>query len=213
MKINKELFFPTPVYFIDLEDSESLNLFLKNRIYSWRDQDSQGVVRSNAKRAGAWHSATTMNQRAEYELFWRQIDGHMNSIFADQQYSHEYLAHCHNMWANINPQGGYNRSHTHPGSLWSGVYYVQTPPDCGRILFQDPRVQAHTMMSQKDENAESGVEQWQEVYHQAIAGRLIIFPSWLRHEVEANLSPIDGPMGDRISISFNYGQILGSSTP
>ena len=53
MKINKELFFPTPVYFIDLEDSDSLNLFLKTRIYSWRDEDQQGVVRSNAKRVGA----------------------------------------------------------------------------------------------------------------------------------------------------------------
>jgi uncharacterized protein (TIGR02466 family) len=29
------------------------------------------------------------------------------------------------MWANINPPGGYNRAHTHPNSLWSGVYYVK----------------------------------------------------------------------------------------
>jgi uncharacterized protein (TIGR02466 family) len=43
------------------------------------------------------------------------------------------------MWANINPPGGYNRPHMHPNSLWSGVYYIKTPKNCGHLKLEDPR--------------------------------------------------------------------------
>ena len=55
-------------------------------------------------------------------------------------------------------------------------------------------------------NVTLGAEHWKEVHHTAIAGRLILFPSWLRHEVEPNLSTLGSPQSDRISISFNYAQ-------
>ena len=206
MQINKELFFPTPIYFVDFDDAAELNQYLKTRIYSWRDQDQTGIVRSNVRQVGSWHSATTMNQRPEYDLFVARVNQHLGAVYQDQLYSEQQTAACLNMWANINPQHGYNRSHTHPGSLWSGVYYVQTPPDCGRIIFQDPRAQAHMLLANKNDKAEPGAEHWSEVFHQAIAGRLVLFPSWLRHEVEPNLSNLGSPAGDRISISFNYGQ-------
>ena len=210
MELRKELFFPTPIYFIDLDDADALNLFLLNRIYAWRDQDSAGIVRSNVRQAGSWHSATTMGQLAEYQIFVNKVSAQIDAAYADQLYSDQHQAHCLNMWANINPRNGYNRSHTHPGSLWSGVYYVQTPPDCGRIIFQDPRAQAHMLLPESNRQADTGPEQWSEVYHQAIAGRLILFPSWLRHEVEPNMSSLSSPEGNRISISFNYGQRLRS---
>ena len=50
------------------------------------------------------------------------------------------------MWANINMRYSHNRNHVHPGALWSGVYYIQTPKDSGRIWFTDPRGEAHTMV-------------------------------------------------------------------
>ncbi|MEM7358242.1 MAG: TIGR02466 family protein [Pseudomonadota bacterium] len=208
MKLIKELFFPTPVYYIDLEGADALNQYLKNRIYSWRDSDQPGIVRSNVKQVGSWHSETTMNQRAEYDLFRDKVTEQINAVFKDQLYSENHEACCLNMWANVNPQHGYNRSHIHPGSLWSGAYYVNTPIHCGRIVFQDPRPESQMLLIEKQKNATTTAEQWSEVYHQAIAGRLVLFPSWLRHEVEPNITPIPSPEGDRISISFNYGQRL-----
>jgi len=202
--LKKELFFPTPIYFKDLDDSQSLNQFLKTRIYAWRDQDKAGIVRSNARDIGAWHSPTTMNVREEFQLFVTQVDTCVNELYADQMYSREYQSSCLNMWANINQKSGYNRSHIHPGSLWSGVYYVQTPKDCGRIIFQEPRPQAQILQPAQRKDAEQAAEHWSEVFHEAIAGRLILFPSWLRHEVEPNMSSLAGPTGDRISVSFNY---------
>lgn len=206
MPLTKELFFPTPIYFADLEGSQALNLFLKTRIYAWRDQDDSGILRSNVEQLGSWHSSTTMNTREEYQLFVAQVDEHMNALYKAQAYNESYKASCINMWANINPKNGYNRSHTHPGSLWSGVYYLQTPPNCGRILFQDPRAQAHILPPSLSKNAGESPEQWSEVFYEAVAGRLILFPSWLRHEVEPNVSDLPSPEGDRVSISFNYSQ-------
>ncbi|RBP49795.1 TIGR02466 family protein [Arenicella xantha] len=209
MDLNKELFFPTPIYFFDLANSDALNEFLKVRIYSWRDREQAGIERSNVKRVGAWHSPTTMDVLPEFALFKNQIDTFVGMVFDDQRFDPKRPPRCQNMWANMSPQGGYNRSHTHPGSLWSGVYYVQSPPDCGRIIFQDPRPQAHTMSVATDLDASAGFEQWPEVFHQAVAGRVILFPSWLRHEVEANLCRLSGRASDRISISFNYTQSDG----
>ncbi|MEO0368375.1 MAG: TIGR02466 family protein, partial [Pseudomonadota bacterium] len=180
--------------------------FLKVRIDSWRDRDQMGIVRSNVKQAGSWHSPTTMNQLPEFELFYRRVVDHVEQVYNDQRYDPQYQPLCHNMWANINPVGGYNRGHTHPGSLWSGVYYVQTPKNCGRIYFNDPRSQAHVILPAKDKGEQSS-EHWPEVFYEAIAGRLILFPSWLRHEVEPNMTNLKGDSADRISISFNFGQV------
>lgn len=208
MKLVKELFFPTPIYFVDFDNAGALNTFLKTRIYAWRDREPNGIVRSNVKQVGAWHSPATLHSLAEFTLFRHQITAQLNRVFADQLYSERHQAQCLNMWANINPNTGYNRSHTHPGSLWSGVYYVQTPPHCGRIIFQEPRPQAQVMPVEMNTEKQLSAEQWQEVFHEARAGRLILFPSWLRHEVEPNVTPLRGIEGDRISISFNYGQCL-----
>ena len=206
MNLNKEFFFPTITYFADLEDAAALNQYLKTRIYAWRDLDQDGITRSNTKRAGAWHSHTTMNVLPEYKLFVDQVNAVMAKVFEDQLYSDQYFASCHNMWANVSPKGGYNRSHVHPGSLWSGVYYVQTPEHSGRIIFQDPRPQVSMVSAVYQDKTKAGPQQWQEINYEPIAGRMILFPSWLRHEVESNLNELGGDDADRISISFNYGQ-------
>ena len=49
-------------------------------------------------------------------------------------------------WANINPRGGLNTRHTHPNNFLSGTYYVQVPPEANRIIFDDPRPQAMTVL-------------------------------------------------------------------
>jgi uncharacterized protein (TIGR02466 family) len=206
--MTKELFFPTPVYYFDVTDSAALNLFLKNRIYSWRDLDQSGIERSNVKKVGSWHSATDMAKRPEYQAFVSVLQQHLDEVYEDQLYANGSQPMCLNMWANINPRNGYNRSHTHPGSLWSGVYYVQAPLESGQIIFKDPRVQASVLVAAFEDKSKHGPEQWSDVFYEAREGRLILFPSWLQHEVEPNLSPLDSPDSDRISISFNFGQAL-----
>ena len=49
----KEVYFPTPIYFEDLPDVEELNRAVRQHIYAWRDQDTEGIVRSNVARVGS----------------------------------------------------------------------------------------------------------------------------------------------------------------
>ena len=105
-----------------------------------------------------------------------------------------------NMWININEFKDYNKSHTHPNAHWSGVYYIKTPENCGNIIFESP---AHDIMDHtyyatkfKDQNVYNSITHWQE----AKENILYIFPGWLKHRVEPNLSD-----ENRISISFNIG--------
>jgi len=126
-------------------------------------------------------------------------------VFTTLGYDDAYEPACDSMWANINPRHASNRHHTHPHALWSGVFYVQTPPECGLLYFSDPRVQAQVLTPYYDLEKRSPVT-WGEVHYQPIEGRLIVFPGWLPHAVQPNLTTRTGPAGDRISISFNISQ-------
>ena len=103
-----------------------------------------------------------------------------------------------NMWANINYPGGYNKPHIHPNSLYSGVYYVKTQENCGKIILYDPRPGIQTNMPARVKG-QPPKHLWREVHLDTVEGRIIMFPSWLWHCVEENKSN-----DIRISISFNF---------
>lgn len=205
-ELKREFYFPTLIYYQDMPDSQELNQTIKAHIYALRSKDRDGIVRSNVKQVGAWHSGLDLHQREEYRFVTNKILTAVQSIFDELGYDPGYEPVFDNMWANINPRYGYNRSHIHPNVLWSGVYYIQAPPDCGRIFFTDPRPQALVVTPRFVPNAQRKPEVWSEVYFEPIEGRLIVFPAWLTHEVEPNLSDRADLAGDRISISFNLRQ-------
>ncbi len=201
-----ERYFPTLIFYQDLPDAAELNARVKPHIYAWRAADQEGIVRSNVRQVGSWHSGLDMNQREEYRELAERILAMVQEVYERLDYDPVCEAACDNMWAIVNPRYAYNRSHTHPGVLWSGVYYVQTPPDSGRIFFTDPRSQAQVIRPRLDPNKPLPAEAWSEVYYQPIEGRVLLFPAWLLHEVEPNLSDREGPEGDRISVAFNVYQ-------
>ena len=109
----------------------------------------------------------------------------------------KYNIRLDNMWINLNPKNGYNITHTHPHAFVSGVFYVKTPPKCGRIYFKHPCTyleydwrDTHFL---KDTNDNRPYR-----FLNTEANNLYIFPGWLEHGVEPNKSD-----EDRISLSFN----------
>jgi uncharacterized protein (TIGR02466 family) len=94
------------------------------------------------------------------------------------------------MWANINDKYSCNQSHIHSGLL-SGVFYLQTPENCGQIVFCNPAVRSNYHIIKEPDYG---------VPPQRLA--CLFFPSWLEHYVEPNSSD-----ESRISISFNIGEI------
>jgi len=104
-----------------------------------------------------------------------------------------------NMWFNINKPGATNKLHNHPQSIISGVYYLKVPKDSGNIIFYNP---ASELMSSYLPNSFVNSYDRYNANSWSITPKenyLILFPSWLRHEVSKNDSK-----KDRISIAFNY---------
>jgi uncharacterized protein (TIGR02466 family) len=98
-------------------------------------------------------------------------------------------------WVNIMPRQVVHGLHLHPLSTISGTYYVQTPKGAPGIKLEDPRLDRFMAAPPRKAGA---ARPW--VVMPAEAGGVILFESWLRHEVPPN--PV---AAERISISFNYG--------
>ena len=204
--LRQEMYFPTCIYFSDLPDAAALNATLRPHIYAWRDEDREGLTRSNVREAGTWHSATSMATRPEFRSLVARIITTAREVFDSLGYHSAWRPWVANMWANIAPRYGFNRGHSHPSCLWSGVYYVQVPERAGRLYFLEPRAQALVLEPVYERALADRPESWREVYFEPLEGRIILFPAWLVHEVEPNMSETEGPAGDRISVSFNIVQ-------
>lgn len=100
-----------------------------------------------------------------------------------------------NSWININKKGDYNARHTHPRSFLSGVYYLQAEQGNGCIVFHSPISSKHMIEPDYEvlNNVTTNINKYEPVI-----GRVILFPSWIEHSVEANKLE-----SKRISISFN----------
>lgn len=100
-------------------------------------------------------------------------------------------------WVNIMPKHVVHGLHLHPLSTISGTYYVQTPKGCSAIKFEDPRLDRYMAAPPRRMDCKPEHRPWYLV--PAEAGKLVLFESWLRHEVAPN--PV---ATERVSISFNY---------
>jgi len=98
-------------------------------------------------------------------------------------------------WVNIMPTGVSHSLHLHPLSTLSGTYYVRTPRGAPGLKFEDPRLSR--FMAAPPKRAGATQRPW--VVLPARAGELLLFESWLRHEVVANAATTP-----RVSISFNF---------
>jgi len=121
--------------------------------------------------------------------FWVHINANVD----------EYNISIDNYWLNINTPNSYNKPHTHGGFV-SGVYYVNAPENSGEICFQHPagELQSHLWPNYlfKDiANNEIACNTWKFTPNMGV---LYLFPSWLSHSVEQNLSK-----ENRCSLSFN----------
>ena len=191
-KMITEHHFPTMIYIKDFPDSEKLNKYLEPKIIQWSQQD-KGEQKTNA---GGWHSTTNMNKKEEYNPLTRELFIMQEEIYQKEKLSRKPV--CGNMWANINGPGNFNRPHIHPNSLFSGVYFIKTPQKSGNLMVYDPRPGVQLTMPNRKEGKWSP-ELWREVHYEPKAGRCIMFPSWLWHEVKSNESN-----DTRISVSFNF---------
>ena len=188
--------FPTPVFQCKLDNFEKLNLELKEYIYGLRKQDEKGLKLSNG--GGGWHSPYfDITKNEIVKKFVNALSPHLFEIVTK-----DYGWKCtpqqilfEGMWSVINKEKSYNIRHFHPNCHLSAAYYVKAKENCGKIKFFDPLDQKLIKSPSKSKTTELSAEVANFTPNE---GDLLIFPAYLHHSVEENLSG-----EDRIVISFN----------
>jgi hypothetical protein len=191
MKIYNHTVFPS----IISETECDLYHYIRNDLIEWiykYQLTTKGVIHSNR---GGWQSPSDFWQQESFHEFKNYI---WNNTF-------ETLAHykrrfeLSNMWININQKGNYNVSHNHPNSIISGVFWVKTPANCGKLVFENPHSFSEILLIESaDDEVKKRLNYYRTFEFTPREGLLVMFPSHLRHLVEPNESD-----EDRISIAFN----------
>lgn len=196
--------FPTFIYQAPLGGKvERLNADLLHDAHLFRREDRDGRAWSKTNYPGGYTSYGSLAKLHKVSSIFsdleRRIDRHVRAFARRLEWDLPAgktleMTDC---WVNIMPRGTAHGLHLHPTSVISGTYYVKTPPGCSGIKFEDPRLDR--FMAAPARKAKARPENRPFVVYEAKAGTLVLFESWLRHEVVAN--PLKE---ERISVSFNY---------
>ncbi len=101
------------------------------------------------------------------------------------------------LWVNLLKPDGHHTAHIHPHSILSGTLYVEAPEGSGPIRFEDPRLAMMMAAPVRREDAPEELRAFVSV--EPRPGLLLLWESWLRHEVLPGEAK-----ADRLSISFNF---------
>ena len=187
------LFFSTPIWASKIPDYEKINEEMLSYIINLRKNDPDGVSKSNFK---GWHSKDFYMKDEQPKNFIEAIKNNINIAINDMGWDlNKQSAKLKSLWAIINEKDAWNQKHHHSNSDLSAAYYVSAHEKCGDIVFYDPRpapVHNHPI-SKSANNLNATVKSIKPE-----PGMLVLFPSYLEHSVNPNLSN-----KKRIVISFN----------
>ena len=197
--------FPTQVYVARLQPSgwQALNRRLLAEALQLREDDAGGREWSRTHYPGGYTSYGSLCRMhtlsPTFATLGRKLERHVLRYAAALDFDLEgrelSMTDC---WVNIMPRGVTHSLHIHPLSTISGTYYVRTPKGAPGLNFEDPRLDRFMAAPPRKARHRPGNRPWVTV--PASAGNVVLFESWLRHEVPPNLVATE-----RISISFNFG--------
>ena len=187
------LFFSTPIWASKIPNYEKINTEMLNYILDLQNKDPEGVFKSNFK---GWHSKDFYLKDEQPKNFIEAIKNNVSLALNDMGWDlSKQTAEIKGVWAIINEKNAWNQKHHHSNSDLSAAYYVSAYDNCGDIVFYDPRpapVHNHPI-SKFPNNLNATVNSIKPE-----SGMLVLFPSYLEHSVQPNLSD-----KKRIVISFN----------
>ncbi len=190
---NPNLFFSTPIWTEKIKNYKDSNEQIYDYIKNLQKKDSQGIVKSNVK---GWHSKNFDLKEKEPQNFIKIISRQIESVITDMDWDiKNQKTKITNMWAIINKGGAANARHHHGNSSLSAAYYVRAPKNSGDIVFYDPR--PAPVYSHPVSNKPNYLNAMQHSIS-PLEGLLVMFPGYLDHSVNENLSN-----EERIVISFN----------
>ena len=198
-----KLLFSTPLYHASLADSGNFDMGeLEKSCWSIAQDDEAGQKWCDENNYPGYTSYASLSDLTWRSPFFEELknllDLHVKTFVEELDFDLEGRnLKLEDLWINILPEGGYHSAHIHPNSVISGTTYISMPSGSSAIKFEDPR---HSMMMAAPSRIKDAKEYLKPfIYVKPSVGDVLLWESWLRHEVPANNSS-----EERISISFNY---------
>jgi uncharacterized protein (TIGR02466 family) len=197
-----ETLFVTKTYRSDLAAGEAFVTDLEEACRQIAQQDKAGQAWSREKGYRGYTSYASLDDLTRRDSLFdelkRKLDKHAAAFAKDL---HLDLGgrrlKLDSLWINILKPGGMHSGHIHPHSVLSGTVYVSVPDGAGALRLEDPRLSR--MMAAPTRLDEAPRELQTFIALAPEPGTILMWESWLRHEVLPN-----GAKTDRISLSFNY---------
>ena len=185
--------FVTRLYEAEIGD-ETMLAELAHSIRSLSRDDRAGQAWSREHRYAGYTSYASLDDLPKRDPviaeFAKSLSPHAVKFAGDCDFTLERKPKLDSLWVNLLKNSGHHSGHIHPHSMISGTFYVEVPPGSGAIRFEDPRLPL--MMAAPPRSGTF-------VTVQPRPGLLLLWESWLRHEVLPG-----GGRGERLSISFNF---------
>ena len=192
--------FVTQLYEAHIDDT-ALLIELARSIRSLAEDDQAGRRWSKEHRYAGYTSYASLNDLPRRDPAFADIAKLLS------RHSAKYADACafdlsrkpklDSLWVNLLKSGGHHSGHIHPKSIISGTLYVEVPAGSGAIRFEDPRLPL--MMAAPTRRSAAPEELRPFVAVTPRPGLLLMWESWLRHEVVPGTGK-----GERLSISFNF---------
>ncbi|HEY7007040.1 MAG TPA: TIGR02466 family protein [Sphingomicrobium sp.] len=183
--------FATRLYEAEL-DNEALLPELAHSIRSLAEDDEAGRRWSREHAYAGYTSYASLNDLPRRDPAFadlnKQLTRHARAF--SNELGWDAKPKLDSLWANLLRGSGHHAGHIHPHSIISGTLYVEVPPGSGAIRFEDPRLPLMMAAPARDDLF---------VTVEPRPGLLLLWESWLRHEVLAGTGK-----GQRLSISFNF---------
>ena len=192
--------FATRLYEAELQVPELLQA-LAHSIRTLAEDDEAGRRWSRDKGYKGYTSYASLNDLPQRDPAFAELRAvltrYAGAFAKELAFSLPHKPKLDSLWVNLLKPGGHHTAHIHPHSILSGTLYVEAPKGSGPIRFEDPRLPL--MMAAPVRRDDAPEEMRPFVSIEPRPGLLLMWESWLRHEVLA------GPAkADRLSISFNF---------
>ncbi|MDP2333817.1 MAG: 2OG-Fe(II) oxygenase family protein [Reyranella sp.] len=188
VKQDAQELFPTPLWVVDAVSAD-VAAFIANL-----KAEIENIIspRPKVPSGSNWQTPQDLHTRPAFADFVKLVEMAARGVAQHLQVE-QFPMMITGCWANVNPPGSYHPTHNHPNNYLSGVYYVAVPETDSHLVFQDPRPTLIVPRSAKHSRITGNA-----YVQQPRPGRMVLFPSWLRHHVPSNEGTTE-----RISIAFN----------
>jgi uncharacterized protein (TIGR02466 family) len=196
-----ETLFVTKLYRAALDEASALNGDLLKSCRAIAADDAAGQAWSKAHAYRGYTSYASLNdlplRDPTFAALKKALDKHAGAFAKALHFGSGVKLKLDSIWINVLEPGGAHTGHIHPHCALSGTYYVDVPKGASALKLEDPRLPM--MMAAPSRAEDAPVSERSFVYVTPRAGEVLMWESFVRHEVPAN-----GARKPRVSVSFNY---------